>query len=124
MRTSILAIVSLFILSCTSAGVILLDPSKSYPPTTNVELLLIEPTRPYEIIAIIEAEGVYGISTTQMMEKAREKAREIGANALFVADNQEKYNPPQQVTNFDGTPLTIPGGYTTQIKILAIRYTD
>jgi len=124
MRTSILAIVSLFILSCTSAGVILLDPSKSYPPTTNVELLLIEPTRPYEIIAIIEAEGVYGISTTQMMEKAREKAREIGANALFVTDNKEKYYTPQQVTNFDGTPLTIPGGNITQIKILAIRYTD
>jgi len=124
MRLSILAFASLFILSCTSAGVILLDPSKSYPPTTHVELLLAEPTRPYETIAIIEANGGYGISITQIMEKARGKAREIGANALFVADNQEKYNPPQQVTNFDGTPLTIPGGYITQVKILAIRYTD
>jgi len=124
MRMSILAFVSLFILSCTSAGVILLDPSKSYPPTTHVELLLTEPTRPYETIAIIEANGGLNVSVPQIMETAREKAREIGANAIFIADNQERYQRPQQVTNFDGSPLTIPGGYTTKVKILAIRYTD
>ncbi|MBC8551112.1 MAG: hypothetical protein H8D23_15820 [Candidatus Brocadiales bacterium] len=121
---SILAFVSLVILSCTNAGVILLDPSKSYPPTINVELLLVEPTRTYEVIAIIEATGSIYNTEVQVMESAREKAKEIGANALYIANNQQRYQAPQQVTNFDGSPLTIPGGYTMQIKILAIRYTD
>ncbi len=124
MRMSILAFVSLVILSCTNAGVILLDPSKSYPPTINVELLLVEPTRTYEVIAIIEATGSIYNTEVQVMESAREKAKEIGANALYIANNQQRYQAPQQVTNFDGSPLTIPGGYTMQIKILAIRYTD
>ena len=124
MRMSMLAIVSLIVLSCTSAGVILLDPSKSYPPTTNVELLLTEPTRPYEIIAIINATGSIYNTEAQIMETARNKAGEVGANALYIADNQQRYQAPQQVTNFDGSPLTIPGGYTTKVKILAIRYTD
>ena len=124
MRMSTLAFVSLVILSCTNAGVILLDPSKSYPPTINVELLLAEPTRTYEVIAIIEATGSIYNTEVQVMESAREKAKEIGANALYIANNQQRYQAPQQVTNFDGSPLTIPGGYTMQIKILAIRYTD
>ncbi len=124
MRMLALVFLSLYVLSCTSSGVILLDPSKTYPPTTNVELLLVEPTRTYEIIAIINAAGSIYNTEAQIMESAREKAKEIGANALFIASNQQRVQAPQQVTNFDGSPLTIPGGYTTQIKILAIRYTD
>ncbi len=124
MRMLALVFLSLYVLSCTSSGVILLDPSKTYPPTTNVELLLVEPTRTYEIIAIINAAGSIYNTEAQIMESAREKAKEIGANALFIASNQQRFQAPQQVTNFDGSPLTIPGGYTTQIKILAIRYTD
>ncbi|MBT4207667.1 hypothetical protein HOE22_04915 [Candidatus Woesearchaeota archaeon] len=124
MKILIFTFLSLFVLSCATAGVILLDPSKSYPPTTHVELLLVEPIRPYDVIAIIEANGGLNVTVTQIMEKARKKAQEIGANALFIADNQQRYQSPQQVRNFDGSPLTIPGGYITQVKILAIRYTD
>ncbi len=124
MRILVLVFLALIVLSCASSGVILLDPSKTYPPTTNVELLLVEPTRAYEIIAIINAAGSIYNTEAQIMESAREKAKEIGANALFIASNQQRFQAPQQVTNFDGSPLTIPGGYTTQIKILAIRYTD
>ncbi len=124
MRILVLVFLALIVLSCASSGVILLDPSKTYPPTTNVELLLVEPTRAYEIIAIINAAGSIYNTEAQIMESAREKAKEIGANALFIAINQQRFQAPQQVTNFDGSPLTIPGGYTTQIKILAIRYTD
>ena len=124
MRILVLVFLALCVLSCASSGVILLDPSKTYPPTTTVELLLVEPTRAYEIIAIINAAGSIYNTEAQIMESAREKAKEIGANALFIASNQQRFQAPQQVTNFDGSPLTIPGGYTTQIKILAIRYTD
>ena len=124
MRVLVLVFLAQCVLSCASSGVILLDPSKTYPPTTNVELLLVEPTRTYEIIAIINAAGSIYNTEAQVMESAREKAKEIGANALFIANNQQRYQAPQQVTNFDGSPLTIPGGYTMQIKILAIRYTD
>ena len=124
MKQMALVILSLYVFSCTSAGVILIDPSKSYPPTDNVELLLGEPTRPYIVIAIVEANGGLNVSEVQIMEKARKKAQEVGANALYIADNQQRYQPPQQVTNFDGSPLTIPGGYTTKVKIIAIRYTD
>ena len=37
MKQMALVILSLYVFSSTSAGVILIDPSKSYPPTDNVD---------------------------------------------------------------------------------------
>ncbi len=114
----------IMLIACTNTGVILVDPSKSYPPTSNVTLLFEEPTRPYDIIAILEADGGLYATTAQILESARKKAQEVGANAIYILDTQQTYKPAQQVRNFDGSPLTIPGGYTTKVKIAAIRYID
>ena len=104
----------------------LTDPSRTYEPTENVQLLLEEPSRPYEIIAIIEAEGSQYNNQSQVVRAARGKAEKIGAHAIMPVANESRNVAPQMLPNpvAGGPPIYMAGGTQMTLKFAAIRFTD
>ena len=128
MRQVVFTFVGLLVLQvgCAGADVMLLDPSKSYPPTENVRLLLEEPEQPYEMIAIIEAKGSQYNNQSQVVRAAQKRAGKIGAHAIMPISNESRQVSPQYVPNpvAGSEPIYIAGGTQMTMKFAAIRYTD
>jgi hypothetical protein len=122
--------------------VVELDPGKKYPPTQRVEVLLQKPTRPYVEIALLESSGG---SEADMLNDAREKARELGADAVLRLDSERVYNPPMAVYDpwYDpyywgyyrspfypppyhpwGAYQVVGGYFSYTMKSVAIKFTD
>ena len=95
MHALLLAASLLLLSACaTTTSVVLLDPTKQYSPTQSVEILLKPPSKPYVEIAKLEAKGSAGQPETELLEDLREKARQIGADAIIVVDTSSVYHPP------------------------------
>ena len=75
---------------CAQTSAVVLDPSKSYPPTTNVEILVSPPTRPYVTIAMLEATAPVGTPLPQLIESMRQKAMVVGADAVIPTENASR----------------------------------
>jgi|AntRauTorckE6833_2_1112554.scaffolds.fasta_scaffold79653_1 hypothetical protein len=112
--------------SCASSDVTLIDPSKEYSPTKNVKLLFEEPTREYEVIAIIEGNGTQYNNESQVLKSVRKQAMKIGAHAIFPMSTEKTYVPPTTHANpVQGSPpITIAGGNKITTKVAAIRFID
>jgi hypothetical protein len=134
----------------TTTRVVRLDPGRTFPPTTSVEVLLEKPQRPFVEIALLESEGS---SEADLLNAAREKAKALGADAIVRQDLGRMYHEPVAVYDpfydplyyghyrwrpypFYGSPWgpawgpypysyrVVGGGYTYVLKTLAIRYTQ
>ena len=144
-------LVLLFLIAC-SAGCatvktdVLLLGSTPYPPTTEVEILDALPSRPHVRIAIIEARGDVGVSEVAVLAELRDRARQLGADALVRAETREVYQAPVRVYEPYYDPFFYPrrfspypyryqpfgppwgsyrwvgGGYHLVVKATAIRY--
>jgi len=122
---SLLLVLAVVYSGCASASVTLLDPSRQYPPTESVLLLLEEPSRSYEIIAIIEGNGSQYNNEAQVLKAVRKSARKIGAHAIFLITTDKTYVPASTHANpFAGPPITIMAGDKIVMKIAAIRFID
>lgn len=55
-----------------------------YPPTLNVDILNQPPSRPYKSFAVLEYEPSSKSSPESPLEGLKNKAREIGADALII----------------------------------------
>ena len=68
----------LLLTACASVTtqVVPLNPARTYPPSQNVEILLTKPNRPHDEIALLETTGALGVSEADLLNNAREKARE------------------------------------------------
>ena len=108
--------------SCASTSVVRINSAQTYPPTENVVILFEIPEQDHEIIAIVEGNGSIFNNYSQVLQKIQEKAQKIGAHAIIPLAPESVYVPSTNVTNFDGSPLTIPGGTKMTIKAVAIRY--
>ena len=117
--------VLLFISGCMAhTGVVMLDPATKYPPSSSVQILTENPSKPYTQIAILETSAVSGILVPEMLEDMRKKAMEIGADAIMPAPVEESqkgttgiiYNP------FLGGYQTIEGGSLRTIRAIAIKF--
>ena len=111
---------------CAGADVMLLDPSRTYPPTENVRLLLEEPKQPYEMIAIIEAKGSQYNNQSQVVRAAQKRAGKIGAHAIIPIANETRNVAPQVMPNpvAGSPPIYIAGGAQLTMKFAAIRFAD
>jgi hypothetical protein len=71
---------------CASSNVVKVS-SSTYQPVavSHVEVLYKEPHRPYEVIALIKHEAGWIGSSEGEIEKARERAAEVGADALLIS---------------------------------------
>jgi hypothetical protein len=100
-------LLGLLLAACaTTTSVVMLDPSKQYPPTTSVQILLKPPDRPYVEIAKLESQGVPGEPETSVLEDARERAAKIGADAILVQESSSVYQPP--IVMYDPWPAYMP----------------
>jgi hypothetical protein len=77
-------ILTIVMMGCAKTHVSLVDASRSYAPTHQVEFLTDEPNRPYEVIAFIEARG----SQHDHLRTAIRRAGRIGAHAILLLDTE------------------------------------
>jgi hypothetical protein len=104
---------------CVQTSALMLDGGVSYPPTQKVQLLTQAPSRPFKPIAMLEARGPANTPITDLLEGMRQKAAEIGADAVMPTQDAKQeglmYNP------------WLGGYHTISIPIIrgvAVRYTD
>ena len=141
------AVLPLLVSACAlvSTHVVQLDPSRTYPATQNVEVLLEKPKRAFTEIALLESRGDIGVGEAELLNNAREKAKSVGADAIVRVDVAHLYHPP--VAIYDpwtdpfywrwsryrafppfphpwGTYRVVGGGYSQTLKALAIKYTE
>jgi len=57
--------------------------SIKFPKSRFVEILDKKPDEPYVVIATLETKGGIGISLPEILEGMRNKAKEIGADAII-----------------------------------------
>lgn len=100
------ALAAPLITSCAtvSTQVVPLDPALKFAPSQRVDILLEKPQRPYTQIALLESRGIIGGGEAELLEDARAKAQELGADAIVRLEVQETVQPP--VTVYD--PLYSP----------------
>src|SRR5512139_3349250 len=92
---NVLVLCLLLLAGCVpTTRVVLLDPAKTYPPTQSVQILLRPPAIPYVEIAKLESKGMIGEPEPAVFEDARERARQIGADAIIVVESISTYEPP------------------------------
>jgi hypothetical protein len=106
MRTALLLFIFLLAGCATTTSVVLLDPDKKYPPTQSVQILLEPPAAPHVIIAKLESKGMIGEPEPAVVEDARERARELGADAIIIVDSMSFYEPPAVI--YDPWPPLYP----------------
>jgi hypothetical protein len=148
MRIGLASLVTLLCGCAATTSIVLLDPAKHYPPSASVEILLKPPERPYVEIAKLESQGLIGEPEPALLENARAKAAEIGADALIVVETSSVYQPPVIVHEpwppylpwyqdrwhgyrywyfpspfaYPAEPLTLPGGNAYTVRSIAIKY--
>jgi hypothetical protein len=148
MRLGLASLVTLLCGCAATTSIVLLDPAKHYPPSASVEILLKPPERPYVEIAKLESQGLIGEPEPALLENARAKAAEIGADALIVVETSSVYQlsvivhepwppylpwyqdrwhgyrywyfPPPFA--YSAEPLTLPGGNAYTVRSIAIKY--
>ena len=91
MKTTMLTVVAALLLSgCLTTNAVLLDPRVQYAPVSpgEVVIYLTEEDVPYEYeaIALVHAKGEHEvIDEAEMVEAMREKAAELGADAIILS---------------------------------------
>jgi hypothetical protein len=131
-----------------TTSVVLLDPAKSFPPSTEVQILLKPPERPYVEIAKLESRGLIGEPEPSVLEDARAKAAQIGADAIIVVETSSVHQPavilhepwppylpwyrdrwrgiwyPHGLTPYPFwlEPMTLPGGNVYTVRSIAVKY--
>ncbi len=151
MRTLTISCLILLLAGCgTTTSVVLLDPAKPYAPTNSVAILLKPPAQPYIEIAKLESKGLPGEPETEVLEDARERAKQIGAQAIIVYDTASQYQPPVVIEDpwppqlpwyhdrwygyrywFHPSPFAyapvdrvLPGGQVYVVRSIAIRFSE
>jgi hypothetical protein len=108
MRSALLLLTVLLGSCGTTTSVVKLDPARQYPPSANVQILLKPPERAYVEIAKLESRGMVGEPEPEVLADARERARELGADALIVLDVDRTYHPPVVTYDYDPWPPYLP----------------
>jgi hypothetical protein len=88
------AALMLFACAAVDTRVVELKPGVRFPPTSAVEVLLKKPDRQYVEIALFESRGE---SEADLLNDAREKARQLGADAIIKIETERVYYPPAAV---------------------------
>jgi hypothetical protein len=86
-------IVSMFVLlsvlaGCAAPRAEILSKTDSFPPTTNVEILLDRPARPHKTFAILE--DTHGEHPEEINGRPARRAEEIGADAIVIVSVNDK----------------------------------
>ena len=146
---ALIAVIALSLAGCAATtSVVLLDPSKRYAPSESVQILLKAPQRDYVEIAKLESTGLIGEPEPKVLEDARMRAQEIGADAIIVIESSSVYQPPMLIQEpwppylpwyydrwhgysywyypppfaYPFATTTLPGGTVYTVRSIAIKY--
>ncbi|MDX1655122.1 MAG: hypothetical protein R3310_07890 [Candidatus Competibacteraceae bacterium] len=113
-----------WLLACSAPEpwVIPLEGASSYPPTQFVDVLDQAPDRPYEELALIQADGVPGMTYSQVQARIREQARQLGADAVILEDLSRATPREQQFNPTTGTYETTGGEIVPRFRGVVIKY--
>jgi argininosuccinate synthase len=83
-----------------------------YPavPVSSVQILYQEPTKPYEVIALVSHMNSLGLPISREIAAVREEAAKLGADAVLIIDAK------QRIPFITGENVTTTGN--------AIKWTD
>lgn len=118
---AVLATISLFALSlgaCQSHPELRYTPER-YAKLRNIELLTVEPNRPYELVAEVKGHGGRHTATQTMINAIIDEAKKAGAQALIPVENADRGN---SIKGLDVFVFTENG--QTQTRGRAIRWVD
>ena len=94
----------------------------TYSPTVNVELLEQAPSRAYTEIGVIESPGEPGAVRAQVLAQIREKAAQLGADAVILTDQSRRAPTTQRMNPTTGYYETVGGQVIPAYKGIAIKY--
>ncbi len=130
MRLQLLVLISLHILlnACMHTDILHLDPQVTYEPSSGTSFIFSaegadENLKPIAIIEVTSP-SLGSHSRTKILERMRDEAQTIGADAVFVVTSSQQYVPPTYTSNIDGSLLTIPGGFERSMLGIALRHKD
>jgi len=93
-----------------------------YAPTTDVDLLEQAPTRAYTEIGVIDVPGEPGALRAQVLAQIRDKARQLGADAVILTDQSRRAPTTQRLNPTTGYYETVGGQLIPAFKGVAIKY--
>ena len=93
-----------------------------YAPTTDVDLLEQAPSRAYTEIGVIDAPGEAGALRAQVLAQVRDKARQLGADAVILTDQSRRAPTTQRLNPTTGYYETVGGQLIPAFKGVAIKY--
>ncbi|HUD47583.1 MAG TPA: hypothetical protein VMR33_12180 [Candidatus Baltobacteraceae bacterium] len=89
-KLALLIVVSVALCGCNTVTQV---SDKKYPPVSpdKVEILFEQPTRPHEVIALVNysgGRGLMGEDSKQLIKICKESAAQVGADAVIVDNLQ------------------------------------
>ena len=113
----------LLVTSCSTPRTtsVMLGSSTTYSPTSNIEILMKPPSKPYIEMALLESPE--GFNVPDLLIEMKEKAKQLGADAILYINESIRQHPPST------TYMPITGGYQSiggvtyiKVKAIAIKY--
>lgn len=123
MRATLLLIFAFLSSACTTTDAVRINESKQYAPSEAVEILSEPPEQPYEVISMLESRGSVGQSLPALLKSMRERAREMGADAIIPTQERSEHREPGFIYNaLIGGYQSLPGGRVPILRGYAIIY--
>jgi hypothetical protein len=94
----------------------------TFPPTRFVDMLDTAPSRPYVEIGVINAPGEAGALRTQVLAQVRDKAAELGADAVILQDLSRTTPASPRLNPTTGQYENTGGVLVPAFKGIAIKY--
>lgn len=123
-RLTVATLLALVLAACAAPqpDVVRSPSAPVYAPTANVEVLEQRPTRPYLEIGTIDEPGEPGALRAQVLAQIREKARQLGADAVIVTDVSRRAPATQRMNPTTGFYETVGGQVIPAFKAVAIKF--
>ena len=107
--------------STPRTSAVMLNNSTTYSPTSNIEILMRTPEKPYIEMALLESPE--GFNVPDLLIEMKDMAKQLGADALLYVNESIRQHPPST------TYMPITGGYQSiggvtyiKVKAIAIKY--
>lgn len=73
---------------CVAPFVEVVSHTETYPPTAHVDLVFDKPARPFKTFALLQ--DTFGGTSAQINARLEAKGREIGADAVWITEVNDK----------------------------------
>lgn len=109
---------------CAAQQQVAVEPETTsvFAPTTLVQVLQQFPSQPYWRIAKLDATGVAGTPSAQLLALLQERAARLGADAIVVEDLSTREGSTLQFNPSGGQFSTSSGAVVPHFRAYAIRF--